>query len=583
MTITTTNRYALFIGNGVTTVFPYTFEIPSADALQVSLQDAISGELIQVLAPGSYSVTGLGSPTGGSVGYNPGTPIPSTQALVILRTVPYTQQLDIENQGGFFPDTLEQQLDFIVMQIQQLAEEITRAVVTSIGQSPPTIEEINAIPGYAAAAAASADAAAASAASINPSSTVLVNRVPIFASFMGTPTLFSTGSVFNLAAGAYDDTMSWYFQREAGYSNGGTSDGDAGVLSAIRAETYSRASVGFAVECGLIGLSQNYSYKAQGVGVYGGGNAYNDSRVWGGVFEAHEWYDEFTVTVADVTASRKSWSIANGYTANSLTVLQNGTQITRGASAGQFSDADGANLVLVTTPIAGTVVRTWRGNPKTGKIGIEVNVFSAYGTDTANIISGDRIMVAAIPKRQDSALAIDSHIGTGFLVGANIDNGIVVDRAFSANGRIVVGMDLSNATLTGNAWNSPGSKISNIGNIAAGDQDILAAAGTATINIGRVANGGVFRAGDGTHAGRMSVSSAAGMTIGTETAIPVILQYNNGERARLAADGLHQILSAIATPLVNGDLVIQATSNTSLTFKLKGSDGVVRSASLTLS
>jgi hypothetical protein len=40
--------------------------------------------------------------------------------------------------------------------------------------------------------------------------------------------------------------------------------------------------------------------------------------------------------------------------------------------------------------------------------------------------------------------------------------------------------------------------------------------------------------------------------------------------------------AASVTPASNGQLVIQATSNTSLTFKYKGSDGTVRSASLTL-
>lgn len=40
--------------------------------------------------------------------------------------------------------------------------------------------------------------------------------------------------------------------------------------------------------------------------------------------------------------------------------------------------------------------------------------------------------------------------------------------------------------------------------------------------------------------------------------------------------------AASATPTSNGDLVIQATSNTSLTFKYKGSDGTVRSGSITL-
>jgi len=41
--------------------------------------------------------------------------------------------------------------------------------------------------------------------------------------------------------------------------------------------------------------------------------------------------------------------------------------------------------------------------------------------------------------------------------------------------------------------------------------------------------------------------------------------------------------AASVTPTDIGDLVVQATSNTSLTFKYKGSDGTIRSASLTLS
>lgn len=40
--------------------------------------------------------------------------------------------------------------------------------------------------------------------------------------------------------------------------------------------------------------------------------------------------------------------------------------------------------------------------------------------------------------------------------------------------------------------------------------------------------------------------------------------------------------SSSLTPANNGDLVIQATSNTQLTFKYKGSDGTVRSGSITL-
>ena len=37
------------------------------------------------------------------------------------------------------------------------------------------------------------------------------------------------------------------------------------------------------------------------------------------------------------------------------------------------------------------------------------------------------------------------------------------------------------------------------------------------------------------------------------------------------------------TPANNGDLMVEATSNTTLTFKLKGTDGTVRTGTITLS
>lgn len=49
------------------------------------------------------------------------------------------------------------------------------------------------------------------------------------------------------------------------------------------------------------------------------------------------------------------------------------------------------------------------------------------------------------------------------------------------------------------------------------------------------------------------------------------------------ASGTTVLLASSVTPTNNGELMFQATSNTSLTFKYKGSDGVVRSASVTLS
>ena len=37
------------------------------------------------------------------------------------------------------------------------------------------------------------------------------------------------------------------------------------------------------------------------------------------------------------------------------------------------------------------------------------------------------------------------------------------------------------------------------------------------------------------------------------------------------------------TPAANGDIIVERTANTTLTFKLKGTDGTVRTGTLTLS
>ena len=49
-----------------------------------------------------------------------------------------------------------------------------------------------------------------------------------------------------------------------------------------------------------------------------------------------------------------------------------------------------------------------------------------------------------------------------------------------------------------------------------------------------------------------------------------------------APNGMAEALPSSVTPPRNGDMVIEATSNTTLTFKLRGTDGTVRSGTLTL-
>ena len=60
------------------------------------------------------------------------------------------------------------------------------------------------------------------------------------------------------------------------------------------------------------------------------------------------------------------------------------------------------------------------------------------------------------------------------------------------------------------------------------------------------------------------------------------LTGNDGDTVK-ANKPLVQALSTSISPSSNNDLVVEATSNTTLTFKFRGSDGVIRSGTIALS
>jgi hypothetical protein len=134
VTLETITRIAIHPGNGAATEFPFTFRVYDEEDLIISLQDAITGEITSVLTPSQYSVVLNGDFIGGEVTYPlSGSPLTSAVNIIIARTVALTQPMDLENYGGFHPETVERQLDYIVMQIQQIAEETSRAVLIAPG------------------------------------------------------------------------------------------------------------------------------------------------------------------------------------------------------------------------------------------------------------------------------------------------------------------------------------------------------------------------------------------------------------------------------------------------------------------
>lgn len=132
MTVTTTNNVVVLETNGATTVFPFNFKVIEPEHLSVERRDPTTLAIEKTYSASEYVLTGLGS-NSGSVTISPA-PVDGKE-IVIRRTVPYRQDLDLVNQGGFYPETVEEQLDLIAMQIQQTAEAVGRAPKVPFGEA----------------------------------------------------------------------------------------------------------------------------------------------------------------------------------------------------------------------------------------------------------------------------------------------------------------------------------------------------------------------------------------------------------------------------------------------------------------
>lgn len=120
MTISSTNSKAIGRGNGVTTAWVYPFKIPTIADVLVTVISA-AGVSTQIPAA-AYNISGVGTDAGGSVTYPlAGAPLAAGASIVIERVLAMTQPTNLENQGSFFPNVVEDALDRIVMLIQQMA------------------------------------------------------------------------------------------------------------------------------------------------------------------------------------------------------------------------------------------------------------------------------------------------------------------------------------------------------------------------------------------------------------------------------------------------------------------------------
>lgn len=128
MTVPTSDNREQYQGNDSATEFDYAFKVFRADDLVVVLT-AIDGTETTLARGTDYSVDGVGNEAGGTVTYPlGGDPLATGEILTILREIPAVQETDLRNQGAYYPETIEDELDRSRMIDQQQQEQLDRTL-----------------------------------------------------------------------------------------------------------------------------------------------------------------------------------------------------------------------------------------------------------------------------------------------------------------------------------------------------------------------------------------------------------------------------------------------------------------------
>ncbi len=119
MTVANTIRIIKYDGNGTLTVFKYPFKLVlDTHAIVTIVVDSTGIGTTQVITT-DYSVSNVGENDGGNITMVVAPA--SGETLVIERTPPLTQLLDLRSQGSFPPEAIENAFDLMIMIIQAVA------------------------------------------------------------------------------------------------------------------------------------------------------------------------------------------------------------------------------------------------------------------------------------------------------------------------------------------------------------------------------------------------------------------------------------------------------------------------------
>lgn len=176
MSISSSTRKAgPFACNGSTVAFPFAFKVFTTADVRVVLTDSNSAE--SDLALGTNYTVALNADQDA----NPGGTVTTTATyatgykITLTSQVQNLQPVTLTNQGGFYPQVINNALDRLTIMVQQVSEQVSRAVKTSISSSSTPDQLLSDIGAAVTNASNSATAAAGSATNSANSATASAN------------------------------------------------------------------------------------------------------------------------------------------------------------------------------------------------------------------------------------------------------------------------------------------------------------------------------------------------------------------------------------------------------------------------
>jgi len=130
MTVSTTTLKVSYSGNGSTAAFAYTFKIFAQSELKVIIRSSAGVESTKTLTT-HFTVSGVGSASGGNVTFTSGNIPASGETVVILRDTPLTQATDYVENDPFPAASHMDALDKLTHINQELQEELDRSIKLS--------------------------------------------------------------------------------------------------------------------------------------------------------------------------------------------------------------------------------------------------------------------------------------------------------------------------------------------------------------------------------------------------------------------------------------------------------------------